>query len=322
MVIWKEIHEKRKCFNYEISDMGEVRNKTSGKTLKGWKNQNGYIIMYLKNDEGKTKGFGLHVLLAEAFHPNPENKPVVDHINRDKNDNRLENLRWATLKENANNCDKTRRGPKRGVVQMTRTGQIVNTFSSIDEAGKHVKLYPGNISKMCSGKSKSKTCGGFVWKYSDVSTSAEVWKDLTIEGRNIEVSDHGHVRFLRCGSLYTTKGFVDTDYHRVTIRGNNGDVKYPVHRLVMKAFSPIEDETNMVVDHLDKDKTNNKLTNLEWVTKSENTKRGSGKKIQKIDETGKIVVFTTIKDAAKDCGVPTYIFTKKYLDKETQYSSV
>lgn len=45
----------------------------------------------------------IHRLIAEAFIPNPENKPCIDHINTIRHDNRIENLRWATYKENGNN---------------------------------------------------------------------------------------------------------------------------------------------------------------------------------------------------------------------------
>ena len=47
--------------------------------------------------------FHVHRAVAELFIPNPENKPEVDHINTDRHDNRAENLRWVTKKENANN---------------------------------------------------------------------------------------------------------------------------------------------------------------------------------------------------------------------------
>ena len=54
----------------------------------------------------KKTTIGVHVLVARAFVPNPENKPVVDHINGDRSDNRIQNLRWVTVTENAHNRKK------------------------------------------------------------------------------------------------------------------------------------------------------------------------------------------------------------------------
>ena len=89
--------------DYVIHPCGTVlriyKNKT--KELKPYKRPNGYMNVSLcKNN--KEKKFYVHRLLALAFIPNPENKTDVDHINGIKDDNRLENLRWLTRKENMN----------------------------------------------------------------------------------------------------------------------------------------------------------------------------------------------------------------------------
>lgn len=85
--------------NYNISRDGVVRNNKTGHILKSHINkQVGYLQIRLTRDGGKH--CYIHRLLALAYIPNPENKEFVDHINRDRLDNRLENLRWATRSEN------------------------------------------------------------------------------------------------------------------------------------------------------------------------------------------------------------------------------
>ena len=70
--------------------------------LKRRENAYGYMWVGLRNNNVKQKSFFVHRLLAIAFIPNPENKPCIDHINGVRDDNRLENLRWVTYKENMN----------------------------------------------------------------------------------------------------------------------------------------------------------------------------------------------------------------------------
>jgi hypothetical protein len=92
---------------YIISDKGEVYSSKHKRFLKPQKHRKGYLIVNLyRNQSSKLYGKKIHRLVAEAYIPNPDNKPQVDHINRDRQDNRVENLRWATMSENQLNKGK------------------------------------------------------------------------------------------------------------------------------------------------------------------------------------------------------------------------
>jgi hypothetical protein len=88
--------------NYEISNFGNIRNITTGKMKKTPIDMNGYYSVKLSKNN-KSKNCKLHRLIAETFILNPDNKECVDHIDRNKLNNTLTNLRWATKSENCIN---------------------------------------------------------------------------------------------------------------------------------------------------------------------------------------------------------------------------
>jgi len=85
--------------NYLIFEDGVIINTDTGKEMKSSLNNKGYYRIGLRK-VGERKFFTIHRLIALAYIPNPHNKPCVDHINRNTQDNRIENLRWVSYSEN------------------------------------------------------------------------------------------------------------------------------------------------------------------------------------------------------------------------------
>ena len=85
--------------NYSISNKGNVKNNNTDKILKPRLGRHGYYRLNLRLNK-KQKTVEIHRLVAMAFIPNPDNKSCVDHINNNIIDNNINNLRWATHKEN------------------------------------------------------------------------------------------------------------------------------------------------------------------------------------------------------------------------------
>ncbi len=92
--------------NYQISNVGRVRNSFTGLILKQHLRKNNYYQISLYKDK-KSKSFYTHRLVAQEFIDNPEERPFVDHINRDTKHNCMDNLRWVSISQNNMNSTKS-----------------------------------------------------------------------------------------------------------------------------------------------------------------------------------------------------------------------
>lgn len=160
--IWKEIDGYE---NYMVSTFGRVYNIKKKNILKGDIDCWGYHRVQLYNKHGR-KHIKRNVLVARAFIPNPNNLPEVNHLDEDKSNNRVDNLKWCTEKENCNHGTRNKRisESKYKVVEMFTTDNIfVAEFNSVKKASEKTGIHANSIGNNCRGESK--TAGGYIFRY-------------------------------------------------------------------------------------------------------------------------------------------------------------
>ena len=165
---WKDI--KGYEGYYQISNLGRVKSLIgwSGnkyikreKILALYKNQAGYYTVKLQI-KNKRKGFRIHRLIAEAFIPNPNNKPEVNHINAIRDDNRIENLEWVTHAENMQHAWKLGTKNNDTIKRKIKCVETGEKFESVSQCAKQLDLNRGNIS---ASLSNDKKVGGLTFEY-------------------------------------------------------------------------------------------------------------------------------------------------------------
>lgn len=185
--IWKDIKGYENL--YMISSYGRVKSVDKydrlgrfwkGKILKNNKQSNGYFSVGLSKN-GKMKYFLIHRLVAEAFIPNPENYPCVNHKDENPSNNFVSNLEFCTYGYNNNYGTRNQRLSEslkshsvseqskkkmsqiknKTVFQFTRDGKFVKQWKSVNEAEETLGIW--HISSCATGKRE--TAGGFKWSY-------------------------------------------------------------------------------------------------------------------------------------------------------------
>ena len=152
---------------YAITDDGKLFSNRSNKFLRPATDKYGYLY-YVISIDGKRKTIKAHRLVAMAFIPNPENKPTVDHKNGIRSDNRVENLVWATRKEQQenevtreklkkvhDNTDYRSMGAKsnfgRKTTAVYKNGCLIGTYETLKEAAKQNNVHYSKASECANG---------------------------------------------------------------------------------------------------------------------------------------------------------------------------
>lgn len=192
MEIWKDIKGFEEF--YEVSNLGRIRSKdriqkvpfgrqgvVCARILKTQPNSRGYLRVVLSDRKGKKEAYFVHRLVAQAFVKNPQNLPVVNHLDFDYTNNRADNLEWTTFKGNMQySCVRGRftrtkewlENQKRGIdLAMAKpvigtnetTGETV-FFKVLNDCAKS-GFQPSCVSNCCTGKRKRHL--GFTWRFAN-----------------------------------------------------------------------------------------------------------------------------------------------------------
>jgi len=308
--------------NYEVSNFGRIKNKNTFKILK-LTNHSGYYNINIKNDNNR-KSLKVHRLVAEAFLENSENKSDVNHKDKNKLNNYLSNLEWMTRKENnIHRCNgsKISCNKNKPILRIDKnTNKILEKYNSIELAG--IWLFENGYTKTVhNGRNSvgnclnglSKCSYSFIWKYENKNEDLEneIWKQIILE--NIDIINKKYFvsnlgRFKNSfGVIMNNYKLNENGYIRVYIYNKT----FALHRLIALTF--IENPENKCqVNHIDGNKINNYVTNLEWVTNKENQihkfKIGLGnnftRKIIQYDlELNEIKKFNSIVRAGKELNI-------------------
>lgn len=184
MEIWKDIPGY--VGQYQVSNLGNVKSLERqvkdhlGITrtikpciLKQRNSHKGYRVVSLTQN-AKDKNFLVHRLVGMAFIENPENKPQINHIDGNKQNNCVENLEWCTNSENQkhayklglNKVGKRSDKHKCPVLQIDiLTNQIIAEYPSIVDASRKMGRKQSNIGSCCKSKYGRKTAFGYKWRF-------------------------------------------------------------------------------------------------------------------------------------------------------------
>lgn len=153
--IWAPLQETHL---FEVSDLGRVRNAITRKIIKSHVSNEGYDKVFLKFN-GKQHPRFVHRLVAQAFLLPDAKRNTVDHIDRNRRNNRPENLKWATMKEQCQNKNARKGSTKAQPISIMDDFEI-KEFPTLKACAKFLGCHVSSVVRLRDGKQK--TCKGWV----------------------------------------------------------------------------------------------------------------------------------------------------------------
>lgn len=171
--IWKDIEGYEGV--YQISSLGRVRSLNYNHTgeikiIKLQDNGKGYLRAHLHKNN-KTKKYMVHRLVAQAFIPNPDNLPFINHKDENSHNNTLNNLEWCTHEYNINYGTRTKKANQsksKKILQFDSEGNFIKLWDSIKSASENLCTSHSSIVACLKGKYKLSYVS--IWKYYDLDT--------------------------------------------------------------------------------------------------------------------------------------------------------
>jgi hypothetical protein len=247
---------------------------TKRRFLSAKPSADGYVGLGLVGANGKT--IHTHIVVKETFHGITPSGHVIDHIDRVKSNNLLSNLRFVTAGENTTNSDRSNhsQGLLRPVDQYDAEGVFVKSWASAREVESVLGCGASSINACCRDPD---TMGfGYYWNYREDLIEGEIW--LAFKG-GLSCSDHGRIRF---PSGRITYGTEHSGYRRIQFN----KVHYLVHVIVCTSFNGLAPGSDMVVNHINEQKDDNRPVNLEWLSPADNFRHSNNKPVVQLTVDG------------------------------------
>lgn len=297
---WKLI----KNYNdYAISNYADIYSFNTCKLLTPQKDYHGYYSISLRSNN-KSVNLFVHRLVYDAFKNIKDLKNQIDHIDRNPSNNFLGNLRETTAKENVLNRNKIIQTPKI-IHQFTLDGVFIKQWDSYEQIQKDLGYNAGHVGSCANGHSKS--AHGFIWKNMNIVTDLTDYREIEVEEDDEEM--YSLYKINKKGQIIGRNNILLTQnirkgYYVIHLKSDSGkDKSFRVHRLVALTFKPNPNDYPYV-NHIDENKLNNNLTNLEWCDQKHNMAHSMGKEINQIDiKTNKVIkTFKTVNDVFRELG--------------------